>query len=1495
MSAAPHTAAPEDRLAALAARVRRLWVVRGACGLAVAVLGSVAALLVLDAAAPLSVGARCVLQVAWLGLVVFLAWRLVASRWQGDVPLEEIEREVERQFPGLGERVRIALTAGEADLPPVVAALNHDTQRRTRDLDVSLVAPLWSAAPYTLATAAVALVACGAAMLPGAGDHLRRVMMPWSRSAGVPFEIVVTSGDAVVRRGEPVTLAAYLRPTEPNALFPEGASIAFRDWPGAAERREPMTADAGGVFHATTPAAADDFEYRVEVGSAVSPWHTVLVTDPVELADPSAAEVVPPAYATSIPTRFLPGFANLDGLQFSTVAFRLRFTRPAESVALEWRPDSRPGTDPPDLVPIELAGDRTGGTASIQLRVSGTLRLLLVNEPGPRKLRTELTAAVRVAVDAPPRLEHLTGISTQPGTVHPGAQVPISLAAVDDVGVRTAVLEYAVGPADAKVEHLAIPLTGAGTPRAEGRLLFDLAGKGREGDTIRYRLRVTDTRSIDEVKLGPQEVVYPPSGWAELRLSATAPPLDQQEVFGQRDAVRANLTAIFKEVADTRTAVEALRADTAGHSPLPVDHAVRLGQLRERTQKTAALLYDCSRDAALTPDLRPLAGAVDAVVDGPVRAAGDALRTAATDSPADRQAALAAARDRLAEAAGQVEGLLKQNDRLARERLDRRRLAALAADQARLADRVKAGKPDDLFAAQRDLLGRLNHLIADSDALKQSVDAVAGREAARFAAELKALAAALRGLNAATDQHAADVRRWLLDDLARQHAGLAKQAEGVLPTMATAARLAGATLSKPAEFRRAADLIANDQIVDALVELEKLALALDRTAAEFDLRAAERKDPKAATRQLARWQDDLREQFAAATRETPFDKLPDPAKATFRMEQTALAKAVEQLKLPADPSTTALRDAALVHLGFAVKRLDAEGAEAEVAMRLAADALDRLAEKTPTAAERLARTRPELEKLRLEQDAIVTAAEQVVRQHEKYSPTGPVIKTLAQKFAPVQARQQKLADRLAELDLPSLEPRRARALLALKAAAADLKAGLPFDAVASLAWAKREIDRLRTAADGQVPPDDAADDLAGKQAAVADMVRALGHHPTAKQLEPAVAAQLDVLRLFVPVAAAPEAPVLMHDATEALKQAKAAAEACQRDAAKHPEFWHRAAVAAVALARLADRLNGREPDRDRVRRLAGLRRAAEAEAKKLAGKSFNADVSGEAKRQLAREAEELAVTRVGAAGQVGKKLALDLYALLQLKSEPDHLAGNQKRLADALDELAGAMANVPELTAKPAALVPAHPDPADRVLPSKPLADALRETARRLRATREQANRLTADVAARLGPVDEAALAGAAGGPAVAATPQARYAALAKRAGDLSQAFEMAAENVPPDHPTGKALESAAGLVRSAEQVLDEAAEKAAGGMPREARDLRAAAERHLQQAVDQLDKVSGGAEAMPTEQDQVGEAVRDAERAMRRAVGLLGRKGDALAAEPAMRAAVEALRRAVR
>src|SRR5262249_46866091 len=137
MASAPLPPALAARLAALATRVRHLRAARGACWLAVATLLSATAVILLDAPFGLSVWARALLQLGWFAFVGVLAWRLVAIPWRTDIPLEEVARQVEDQFPGLGERLLSAVELRDAaepanGSPQLIGTLAREAELRTR-------------------------------------------------------------------------------------------------------------------------------------------------------------------------------------------------------------------------------------------------------------------------------------------------------------------------------------------------------------------------------------------------------------------------------------------------------------------------------------------------------------------------------------------------------------------------------------------------------------------------------------------------------------------------------------------------------------------------------------------------------------------------------------------------------------------------------------------------------------------------------------------------------------------------------------------------------------------------------------------------------------------------------------------------------------------------------------------------------------------------------------------------------------------------------------------------------------------------------------------------------------------------------------------------------------------------------------------------------------------------------------------------------------------
>jgi hypothetical protein len=1279
MSAVP---AVEQWLSAVAPRVRALRAAHGASRLVAAALGAASLVLLLDAGFALPAWARGLFLSFWVTAVGVLAWRWVLIPLRGELPLADVAQEVAKRWPELGARLLDA-----------VAAPRHsgEAAHLLSGVDRAEAVPVAPAVGFVSGAAlALAAVVATAALVPGSVERLKRVATPWARAASGAYRVVVTSGEPVVRRGGPVTLSAYAERAA-RAAGPPDAALVTRDGPDAPEARAPMTAD-GLTFHHTRPAVAADFDYCVEVGGVRSGWFRVSALDPVELAPATAVEVRPPGYAAGGLRRAPGAFGDVEVLQFGTVTFNLAFTQPAAAGHLDWKPDGDPKGEP---IGLDFAPDRLGATARLQPRASGTLRLVLVREAGGKRLRTDVVADVRVRPDSPPRLDELTGLAARPRIVTPAARIPIALAARDDLGVSGAELQYVVGPDDANVVSVPLALSGAGAPRAAAAFEFDLSGKARVGDVVRVRVVVTDGRAAG-ADAGPQAAAFPRTGWSELRVAAAAPPLAEQDIACARDALGDALAGAQKDLKDTADEAAAVQTAAAGSGELPFDLASRLGNARDKVRAARAELQGAADDAALNPAARPLAAAVGAVVPV-VLAAEDALRRAETDSPAARAEALAASGEHLRAALAALAELAGRNRRESRAALDRLKLTALAADQAALA---KTPPGPAFAAAQAELRARFAALLAESEPLRAAHDSAKADELRRFAAEVAQLAARLRELDAAARQTDADARAALVAAVARALDANARRAASVFARLGTPARLAGAPMPTADELARVGKLAAAGNLLDALAASEKHAQQLARLADAFDRLAAERADPKFAARQFAQWQADLLDRVRAAG---AFAALPDATKSALRAEQTALAAAVEGLTFPPDEAVKAARDDAVRHTALAVQFLGRGGAGAEDAMKAAGRALAVLSERAPAVGERHTKARAELDKLRADFEASNGEIDRALRTFERQP------EALAKRLAPHADKQRKTAAAVAALDLPGLGDRQQRVAAAFDAAVADLRDSVQHDVSASQLWVRRELERLKLALEGAAPPDAKADEAFRKLTAAADALDADG--PGAA----VTAAVGDAGRQLAQVAS-PDAQVLLHEARVAVQ----ATEAALRDA--KPDAACRVRSAAAAVGRLCDRLNGLESEAARVRRLAALRRAAAANPKELL-------TSDEAVRQLSREWEEFTRTRVGPDGQALKKKALDLYAKLRAKSDPDRVGTDLKALAAALDDLAP---KVPEATFAPAARAP---DPADEYLPSRARAEALRDLERRQRAIQAQIGRLPDDFAAKLKPV----------------------------------------------------------------------------------------------------------------------------------------------------------------
>ena len=745
----------DEKFTDLAARVRRLLLLRNSGWLVAVGAFAAAAAMLLDAAFELPGWARSFLLVGWLAIVAFLAYRTIIVPALRPLDAAELAALVEQHFPGLGERLTTLVGLNGQPGPAngsrgLIGALMKETDQRTRRLNFAEIASDKPARRAILTATLAVLLLVPLLFMSGSGERVRRFALPWyTPPVDVPFRVVVSSGSPVVKRGEPVTLSAYLAPTRADAALPTTAVLVIRQ--ADRDKKLPMLGGESGGFHLSRPGVAEDFEYRVEAGAGVSEWHTVTAADPVALADGSAIKLHPPRYAEGLlaPTT-LPGFTEFEALQFSTATLTLKFTTTPTDAFLQWKP-TNPMQGGPTSLSVRLAADQLSGTADVPVPTDGTLTLVLIGEQG---LRTEYPSAVRATPDAAPQFAKVAGLTNAPREARPDDRVPIELIAHDDLKLDAVLVEYCVNGDETAIRTEPVRLPGVGTKRAEGTFTFALGGKAKEGEALHLRVRVRDNRSRAEPRLGPQEAVFPPTGWAILRLNAYAKPLAEQEVHGQRDKVRDRLSGVAALVREAAEQVKALQTAAPGDGSLSADQAVRLRSAREKTTDAVKQLADLAAETDLTPALRPLAGDIRGVADNHLRPAEAMIRAAEPDpTKAGREKSLTTASTKLAEALAKLAELETRNEQAARARLDQTTLRQLAEDQQALIDEAAepGAAPKELAKKQRDLVVRLNRAVSESDLLKGAADAAMAEALRDLLNRAKNLADDQAKLNAAAD------------------------------------------------------------------------------------------------------------------------------------------------------------------------------------------------------------------------------------------------------------------------------------------------------------------------------------------------------------------------------------------------------------------------------------------------------------------------------------------------------------------------------------------------------------------------------------------------------------------------------------------------------------------------------------------------------------------------------------------------------------------------
>jgi hypothetical protein len=861
----------------LARRVRLLRAVRGVSLLVLVLVLLTGVAFLADYAfdlPPLALAAALALLAAAASLVAVFALVIPLCR-----PLdpEALAAVIEEKYPQLGERLTstVELTAGREaphGAAAFVALLVQETEAHADPLDSTRAVSGRVTRRLALAGALAVLLA----LVPGllwpdrSADFGRRLLRSWFSNdlRGSPgYSLQVKPGDAFAAKDRPLVITVTADRERDAVPLPAAGFLVTADGDGK-KARVPLRADRPGSFTYEIESLPGDLRYQVQAGEAVSRWYRITAVEPVELAAQSpAVTITPPSYVNPQvhPPQTLQGICELTALQYSTVRFDFRFTRPAESARVELtrqKPrsvdlteESEPYCEAEDgirVLPVQLGTDRCEGRLQLPALAPGEYDLKLVLEaehqiatavdlrtltvwPDEPPAFTELPRAaggdattVRAdwAVAADPlgdrfNLVRSLSAGAQAKTAAPDDVLSLKVAVEDKVGVDRAEVEYRVNHGPSRFETL---FQAGGTQRGAADHAFRLGGKVKDGDVLLYRLKAADNRNVARgtlldaagvrvpcVDLGAQVINHPApekgqDRWFVLKIDRTALPLAQQEILAQRDDFRREVEAIRQKLRAERDDLSNLRAQTRNQPRLTAQQAEEVRAIRRQNRAIRNDLRALAREAAALPGLQSLADQAQDIAEAQMTRS-DAALSRAEDSKADdtrRSQEFQNADQELARALGRLDDLTRQNDRFAQDRVDRMRLERLARREGELAQRTAELTAKDL-ANDPGARPQFAELKAEQAEVANELRRLAG-ESNLFKEALDAVRAEQAGRLAEQARELGRAQRELaqaeMDAFKQQNQGRLGELAGKQQELADqAARLAGET----APVARAAD------------------------------------------------------------------------------------------------------------------------------------------------------------------------------------------------------------------------------------------------------------------------------------------------------------------------------------------------------------------------------------------------------------------------------------------------------------------------------------------------------------------------------------------------------------------------------------------------------------------------------------------------------------------------------------------------------------------
>ena len=569
------------RLRQFARRRRRLILLRGACAVAISLLGAMLILVVVDWLFLLPDWQRWTLSFGGYALALGAVW-LSCGRWMVRVPSElQLARLMEAEAPALREDLTSAVELGAPDAdarydsPVFRSLLQQRVASQVRQLRIGRLLP-WSLVRFWSLAAAVLIGACLVlSCVPEAqfSHRLRRVMLPLAnieRLSRVQVSILQPAeGNITVPHGEPVTVLCSLAgpPVKRIALETRVAS--------QAPRRVEMQHQTDRRFAATIQVGEEPVEWRVLAGDAVTRFFRIQ-TRPRPYATQFEKTYRYPSY-TGLPTvSLVEKHGDLQATEGTVATILIRPDQPVAKGHLLLRFGQQD-----EQIPLQATGD---GRLSAELTISqtGTYQVQLVaTETG-----FDSRFAPRYQITAKPDVAPAVNITQPRGSLLVASDEIVTIMGIAEDDLPLASVEQWLHVNGGEWSRVNIP--DAVSQRAEIRRDWDLLElKLVGGDQVETKLVATD-RKGQVSESAPLRLTVQPGG-LDARGLALLAAKQQAALALQR----------FRESADShgKRGKESLKI-LRENNPSPAERQLHAAQTLQAAERIAAEV-PVARDAVL--------------------------------------------------------------------------------------------------------------------------------------------------------------------------------------------------------------------------------------------------------------------------------------------------------------------------------------------------------------------------------------------------------------------------------------------------------------------------------------------------------------------------------------------------------------------------------------------------------------------------------------------------------------------------------------------------------------------------------------------------------------------------------------------------------------------------------------------------------------------------------------------------------------------------------